>query len=247
MGNGKDAYGLEAYLTANGYSADKKDWNCVRITHGDPDRSLDDQTYPDPRDPAHQLRVTGARYHLAMNPKNGIIVVAKQYSPVAMNQYLHPPVPVEEFPALRSTSDIMWLAWKKYHDQGARLQLIITWTAINGVTQRVLATALDPEFQIPDSQKKLQPYPWAGWKGDSVEGKAILGVFCFLFSEPNVGIELLIIDAGTPNGAGIGYFLAQHKPELGHRRIKRIEAFAADTQASGVREPSIAWEVENVP
>jgi hypothetical protein len=52
---------------------------------------------------------------------------------------------------------------------------------------------------------------------------------------------------GTPNGAGIGYFLAQHKPELGKRRVKRIEAFAADTQASGIHEPSIVWELEDVP
>jgi hypothetical protein len=69
----------------------------------------------------------------------------------------------------------MWLAGKKYHDQGARLDRIITWTATNGVTQRVLATALDPDFKIPNSQKALRPYPWAGWTGDSNEGKAIMG------------------------------------------------------------------------
>jgi hypothetical protein len=29
--------------------------------------------------------------------------------------------------------------------------------------------------------------------------------------------------------------------------IKRIEAFVADTQASGMREPTLAWELEDVP
>lgn len=40
---------------------------------------------------------------------------------------------------------------------------------------------------------------------------------------------------------------AQHKPKLGRRRIKRIEAFAADTQASGTREPTLVWELEDIP
>jgi len=177
MGNGKDAYGLEAYFNANGISSDKKDWNCVRITHGNVDRDLDSQTYPDPRNPGRQLRATGARYHFAMNPKDGVIIIAKQYSPASQSQYRRPPVPADEYPALRSTSDIVWLAWKKYHDQGARVNLMVTWTATNGVTQRVLATALDPEYKIPDSQKALRPYPWAGWAADSTEGKAILGKY----------------------------------------------------------------------
>lgn len=52
MGNGKDMYGLQAVLQAKGISADKKDWKCVRITHGDPEHktvSIDDQTYTNPR------------------------------------------------------------------------------------------------------------------------------------------------------------------------------------------------------
>lgn len=52
---------------------------------------------------------------------------------------------------------------------------------------------------------------------------------------------------GSPNGVGIGYLLAQHKPELGNRRVRKIEAFLADTAASNMREPSIAWEVEDAP
>jgi len=175
MGNKKDEYGLKRYLQDHGISTDKEDWDRIRITHGNVERNLDDQTYPHPDNLAWQLRATGARYHLAMNAREGIIIVAKQYSPASQNQYRRPLIPVEEFPALRSTSDIMWLAWKKYHDQGARLDRIITWTATNGVTQRVLATALDPDFKIPDSQKALRPYPWAGWTGDSNEGKAIMG------------------------------------------------------------------------
>jgi hypothetical protein len=53
--------------------------------------------------------------------------------------------------------------------------------------------------------------------------------------------------ASFPNGAGIGNFLAQHKPKLGHWEIKSIEVFAADSQASGIRELSIAWKLKDIP
>ena len=52
MGNGKDMYGLQAILEAKGISSDKKDWKCVRITHGDPEHKtvdIDGQTYTNPR------------------------------------------------------------------------------------------------------------------------------------------------------------------------------------------------------
>lgn len=52
MGNGKDMYGLQTILEAKGVSAAKKDWECVRITHGDPEHktiSIDAQTYTNPR------------------------------------------------------------------------------------------------------------------------------------------------------------------------------------------------------
>ena len=52
MGNGKDMYGLQNILEAKGISADRKDWKCVRITHGDPEHrtiGIDQQTYINPR------------------------------------------------------------------------------------------------------------------------------------------------------------------------------------------------------
>lgn len=88
MGNGKDAYGLEAYFKQRGISTDKKNWDCVRITHGDVDQKnamVDEQTYPDPNNPARQLRIAGARFHLAMNSKGGVIIIAKQYNPASIN------------------------------------------------------------------------------------------------------------------------------------------------------------------
>lgn len=59
MGNGKDMYGLEAVLQAKGVSADKKDWKCRKITHGDPEHktiNIDRQTYNHPHS-ASSMRV----------------------------------------------------------------------------------------------------------------------------------------------------------------------------------------------
>tara|TARA_R110002003_G_C708138_1_gene25492 strand:+ start:1790 stop:2404 length:615 start_codon:yes stop_codon:yes gene_type:complete len=175
MGNGKDAIGLEAYFKAKGISAAKEHWNCIRITHGNVDQNLDGQIYTDPRDASQQLRVTGALYYIAMNSQDGVMVIAKQFSPAHQSQYRRPPVPAEQIPELRSSSDIFWLAWKAKHDQGARLNLIVTWTVTNGRTQRVLARALDPQLEAPDSQRALRPYPWAGWTAASTGGRALIG------------------------------------------------------------------------
>jgi hypothetical protein len=103
-----------------------------------------------------------------------------------MSQYRRPPVSVNEFPGMRGSSNMMRMAWKKYHDRGARLS-ITTWTVTNGVTQRVLAKALDVDHSVPDSQRQLQPYPWAGWMGHSMEGKALLGMFSFTSSGCGTG------------------------------------------------------------
>ncbi|XPS69871.1 hypothetical protein M3J07_002115 [Ascochyta lentis] len=230
MGNGKDMYGLQAVLEAKGISAEKKDWKCVRITHGDPEHktiNIDDQTYTNPRTD-QTVRVTGALFQFAINAKDGVMVIAKQYSAAHQSQYRRPPVDPSELPDLRSSSDISWLAWKPYHDKGVKLNHIVTWSVTNGATQRLIAAALEAASDEPlrDADKALKPYPWVGWTADQDPGPLILG---------------------SPNGVGIGYLLVQHKPELGNRRVRKIEAFLADTGASNLREPSLIWEVEDAP
>jgi hypothetical protein len=91
-----------------------------------------------------------------------VLVIATQTSSQSQAQYRRPLVVPSEFPGLRQSSDIAWLAWKTLYDQGARLNLIITWTAVDQRTQRLISTSLG-DHDIPDWQRKLQPYPWAGW------------------------------------------------------------------------------------
>lgn len=281
MSNGKDMYGLKAALEAKGISAEKKDWKCVRITHGDPEHKtidIDGQTYTSPRTQEtvrvcrlvvpfslymlNLSQVTGALFQYAINAQDGgeslscvqdaegvneitALVIAKQYSAAHQSQYRRPPVQAQEFPDLRSSSDITWLAWKPYHDKGAKLNHIITWSATNGATQRLMAAALErtSDKHLEDADKVLKPYPWVGWTADKSSGPLILG-------KPIENVEGWRRPndiSGSPNGVGIGYMLVQHKPELGRRRVRTIEAFLADTAASNLREPSIAWTVEDAP
>ncbi|KAJ4406908.1 Mitochondrial import inner membrane translocase subunit tim8 [Didymella pomorum] len=205
MSNIKDGYGLQAVLQAKGFSADKKDWKCVKIMHGDPGSKtmpLDLQSYNAP----------GGR--------------TLRYSPSHQAQYRRSPVPAEQIPGLRSSSDIAWLAWKPLHVKGVKLNHIVTWSVTNGGTARLIAAALDA---LADETKTtmdtdLKPYPWKEFDTDNVSGQLVLG---------------------SPNGLGIGYMLVQHKPEIGNRRTKKIEVFSADTAASGMKEPSLWWALED--
>lgn len=69
---------------------------------------------------------------------------------------------------------------------------------------------------------------------------------------------------GFPNGLGIAYLLgeivhltsklsmtkqfpAQHKTDLGNKRVRKVEILSADTAASNMHEPTIYWEIEDSP
>jgi len=42
----------------------------------------------------------------------------------------------------------------------------------------------------------------------------------------------LAVNVGSPNGFAVGYFLAQHKRELGGKYVSKINVFKADTSAA---------------
>jgi hypothetical protein len=135
-----------------------------------------------------------------------VLVIAKRYGPAHQAQYRRPPVPAEELPDLRSSSDITWLAWKPFHDKGVKLKHIITWSVVNGGTQRLIAAALEEMSEpVNNAEKELKPYPWVGWRAGGQRASLIL-----------VGIERatqcrLSADsiAGSPNGIGIAFMLGK--------------------------------------
>lgn len=86
-------------------------------------------------------------------------------------------MPVDQFPSLRSSSDIAWLAWKPLHDKGVRLNHIVTWSVTNGASARLIAGALDA---LADETKNtldtdLKPYPWKEFDTEKLSGSLVLG------------------------------------------------------------------------
>jgi hypothetical protein len=47
-----------------------------------------------------------------------------------------------------------------------------------------------------------------------------------------MGMLTSTVNPGSPNGLAIGYFLAQHKRQLGGKYVSRINIFKADTNAA---------------
>lgn len=136
-----------------------------------------------------------------------VLVIAKRYSPAHQAQYRRPPVPTQELPDLRSSSDIAWLAWKPYHDKGVKLKHIITWSVTNGGTQRLVAAALEDMSSQPlkDADKALKPYPWVSWLADEHPGPLVLG----RSGRPKYSGNFADRTAGSPNGVGVGYMLSK--------------------------------------
>ncbi|KAG9200594.1 hypothetical protein G6514_006937 [Epicoccum nigrum] len=150
-----------AYVTKLVKKSPKCDMgNGKDIDPEDKSANIDDQAYTNPRT-EETVRVTGAIFQFAINAKDGVLVVAKLYGPAHQAQYRRPPVPVEELPVLRSSSDITWLAWKPYHDKGVKLKHVIMWSVVNGGTQRLVAAALEDMSEKPlnDADETLKPYP----------------------------------------------------------------------------------------
>lgn len=184
------------------------------------------------------------------------LIIAKRYGVAYQSQYRRPPVEASDFPDLRSSSDIAWLAWKPYHDKGIKLNHVFTWSITNGGTQRLIAAALEATLM----DKDLKSHPWVGWSADEGPGSLVLGQFGrYIHKNCKANCQ-----AGSPNGLGIGYLLgksdltirytrrtylplAQHKPELGNRRVRAFEVFLADTAASNVHEPTVYWSIEDSP
>lgn len=66
----------------------------------------------------------------------------------------------------------------------------------------------------------------------------------YVFLRTSICRDPLIPLLGTPNAVGLGYFLAQHKPELGNLRVTGVVVFHGDTET---KLPCLAFHVQPVP
>lgn len=126
--------------------------------------------------------------------------------------------PAEEIPALHHWSDVAFLQYSSAATT-SELPLPLNYIFRNTITNPD-TFAITSHVLVKQGYKDYEEWPGVIFDVDSEEGRAILG---------------------TPSGSGIVWLLAQHKQQLGEKRITKITLFCAETQEDVYRFPSLLF------
>ncbi|KAG9387779.1 Vacuolar amino acid transporter protein 1 [Pyrenophora tritici-repentis] len=159
-----------------------------------------------------EYKVTNAEHSIGANAESGALYVMQISSAAKAARQLWKRAPlVEELPAIRSVSDIAWAFWNRVHQDGGldNIKYLFFMMIINKETNQYVKRALDTL-----SPPKEEADGWAGndFAMDTDEGKALLG---------------------SPVGRWAGYFLLQHKRQLGgNKYISKVRVFKSEKEGS---------------
>ncbi|KAF1928401.1 uncharacterized protein M421DRAFT_92650 [Didymella exigua CBS 183.55] len=182
--------GVDTKFKENTKSAQNE---CYQAHHsrGGPRGQIKEQTY-----------VVGDKtYRIGVNARNGMITFfnVRSAAQSAMQIWGVDEVTADELPELNRVSDISWAFWKRAHKDDAGLnniQKFFVHDAVNEDTLRLVGVALKT-YQVPEGdirRTRLPKWPGLVFDIETEEGKVMLG---------------------SPNGIAAGYFLVQHKTQLG--------------------------------
>ncbi|KAF3009504.1 hypothetical protein E8E13_003824 [Curvularia kusanoi] len=200
---------------------------CFHVEHGRYYQSmpLEAQTY---EVDSKTYRMTGAYSHIGVNARDGVISFFNVMSAErgAAHYWGVDQPSVEELPKLRQISDLAWGFWKRAHPDGAGLNNInkfLVHDIINPDTLDLMRLALQ-SYEVPEGQRYTYIPAWPGIEFDmeTPEGKSMLG---------------------SPNGLAAGYFLVQHKTQLGANKYVYKVTIWTDNVGS---EQMLFW-VKNAP
>ena len=146
---------------------------------------------------------------------------------------------LEELPELRAFSDILWGFWIRDNPNIKNINFFFMISIINEDSNRIIARCLR------NAGTKLGPWPGTSFSTDTDEGHALLGKLL----HPSVVLNPIANrQLGSPNGAAFGYFLMQHKLELGPKRISRITIFRDEVDApNNWVDPNLVFHVDDAP
>ncbi|KZM28694.1 Mitochondrial import inner membrane translocase subunit tim8 [Ascochyta rabiei] len=156
-------------------------------------------------------QVTQAYAKIGVNPTNGLVYFIHRESPesAAEEHWKRKPA-ANELPALRASSDIAWGMWNRVASADLRnLNYFMAVQVINPETQYIMQRALE--------QHNVAVVP--AWPGKDFE-----------FAVPNGReheMEAALALLGSSNGLGAGYFIIQHRPQLGWKYIWKVKIFMA--------------------
>ncbi|KAF1841088.1 uncharacterized protein K460DRAFT_410480 [Cucurbitaria berberidis CBS 394.84] len=203
-------WGFANFIRSKGISdkcvADGGLWDVSIVMHAEmSDIEPDDQKYKGPD--GRERRITAAEYNIGINGKQGGVIAFKRYGPAQRAKILEPPVPEDQFPPLKSSSDIIWALWEKHVLPNAELKdkgninFFMSLSIENKDTNQILKRALNQANS--DLTRAGRTFDMS-----TEEGRAILG---------------------SPNAIAFAYFLIQHKAELGNKIIDAVHAMECET------------------
>ncbi|USP75837.1 hypothetical protein yc1106_03111 [Curvularia clavata] len=159
-----------------------------------------------------EYRVTNAEHTIGVNAEAGAVYAIQLSSAAKAARRLWKRAPLtEELPAIRSLSDIAWAFWNRAHaGQGLQnVKYLFVTMIINKETNQHVKRALGTL-----SPPKYEPDGWPGhdFNMDTDAGRALLG---------------------SPVGRWAGYFLMQHKRQLGGSKyITNVRVFKSEKEGS---------------
>ncbi|XPT03569.1 Mitochondrial import inner membrane translocase subunit tim8 [Ascochyta lentis] len=207
---------------------------CFQVRHVDNEARNAQGERIDDRDQTYKVgdkeyRVTGAYSIIGVNARSGVIYFVDVRSAFHAAEYLwKPEVPTADtLPALKQISDIAWGFWNRVHPKGrnlGKINLFFVHNIVNAETNRLIKQSLDL-YVVSDGQQRVTELPkWPGLTFDI---------------ETEAGQAML----GSPNGIAAGYFLSQHKTQLGgNKYIHQISVFASEWEGS---QPSMVFHVKD--
>ncbi|CAA9963121.1 hypothetical protein PTMSG1_06489 [Pyrenophora teres f. maculata] len=212
---GQGGHGLDAALQTigadGGSSTHGGDNVCYMFEHRDGPAIIRDENgdLPEVEDQYYVVngkvyRATGGIYSMGVNARSGIVYFINRMSPASMAEDIWgvPSVRPDELPKLRASSDIAWGIWRRRSNDLANINYFFSLDIANADTGRIIARAVE------DLGYNYVP-EWPG-----------------LSFQPSYGLKAFTAILGSPNSIGAGWFLAQHKAQMGQNRyIYRITVF----------------------
>ncbi|KAJ4993439.1 hypothetical protein SVAN01_00987 [Stagonosporopsis vannaccii] len=165
-----------------------------------------------------ELRVTVAYAKVGINRADGLVYFLHRQSPedAAFENWGYKPR-ADELPALRSSSDISWGMWNRVASESQKLDYFMSVSIVNPETNYIV----DRIFE----QQGVEEVP--EWPGKDFE-------FAVKPSEDGERKELDLLKSeaafallGSPNGIAAGYFLIQHRRQLGWKHIWKARVWRA--------------------
>ncbi|KAL5387306.1 hypothetical protein DPSP01_003530 [Paraphaeosphaeria sporulosa] len=166
-----------------------------------------------------EYRATGAEMQIAINPAGGVVFMQYVISPATAAQNVWNKKPsIDELPALRHLSDIMWGAWNRDNEDISKIKYFWVQGVGNTRTKTLIARALKEAGKVLEK-----------WPGTTLD------------MEEDGTLAIL----GSENGACWGWFLAQHKKELGSKVIEKVVIFKNDRDKDP--DPDLIFYVGDAP